>query len=309
MTDSYRRAQHLVSKGYQHNFADGWRVAVLDARTGAVIDGRRRIQENWTVDDFLSVEQPDGSLDDGLERDYARREQRFLNEVRAIAANTVITDKRKAAIDALAAAHLARSQSFAEAHRLAAMEALDEAPDRLARDPRALAAFVKQYGRAPQAGELQAIVAAAARKFAAEPDLFPSGVRRVDAGIREMLGKWTVQLVELADTLPGLVLPDNPVLHGRRSEGRFGFRAGVAIGDADTIIVPIRRRLAALYSGQPVATVRVTTLASLRWINSLLLRSALTEVACHPDDAQEVSRLIKNLDRYPPHLFDTIRIH
>ena len=53
------------------------------------------------------------------------------------------------------------------------------------------------------------------------------GVRRVDPGIQQLLAKWKVQLVGLADALPGFVLPDNPVLHGRRAEGRFGFRAGV----------------------------------------------------------------------------------
>ena len=82
-----------------------------------------------------------------------------------------------------------------------------------------------------------------------------------------------------------------------------------AVGDADLIIVPVSRRLAALYSGQFLPTVRIRTKASLRWINSLLIRSALNEVACHPDDALEASRLIKNLDRYPPTRFDAITIH
>jgi hypothetical protein len=53
----------------------------------------------------------------------------------------------------------------------------------------------------------------------------------------------------------------------------------------------------------------VRTKNSLRWINSLLLRSADREVVCHPEDAQECSRLIANLDRYPAHRFDRIPIH
>lgn len=308
-TDGVRRIQHLVSKGYQRNFAEGWRVAVLRARSGAVVDERRQIRENWVVEDFLSVRSPDGSFDDSLEREFAAREQRFLNVIRDVRLGAPVTPSQKAAIDDLAAAHLTRSQSFAEAHQSAANAALSEAPSRLAHDPRAVGAFARQYGRFPLPGELESIVAAAAQKFGDEPDLFASGVRRVDPGIQHLLAKWKVQLVGMADDLPGFLLPDNPVLHGMRAEGRFGFRAAVAVGEADLIIVPISRRLVALYSGQRLPDVRIRTKASLRWINSLLVRSAVSEVACNPQDAQEVSRLIKNLDRYPPTRFDAVTIH
>lgn len=308
MPDNPRRRQHLVSKGYQQNFADRWHVAVVDAHSGAVIDERRLTRENWVVDDFTSIMEPDGSIDDSLEREFAKREQRTLNVIRGITVNAPVSADQKTALDDLAALHLTRSRSFAEAHKTAVGKTLDEAPSRLSRDPRAMMAFARQHGRAPSAGELEAIVARAAREFAEEPDLFMSGVRRVDPVIQQLLRKWTVQLVGVADALPGFILPDNPVLHGRRTEGRFGFRDAVAIGDADTIIVPISRRLAALYSGQPLPSVHIYTKASLRWINSLLVRSALNEVACHPEDAQETSWLIANLDRYPPDKFDTVSV-
>lgn len=284
-------------------------MAVLDARSGAVVDERRHIKENWVAEHFLSVRRPDGSFDDTLEREFAKREQRFLNVIRGVRLDAPVFPGQKAAIDDLAAAHLTRSQSFAEAHHSAAKAALIGAPSRLAQDPRAIAAFGRQYGRDPLPGELESIVGAAARGFADGPDLFASGVRRVDPGIQQLLAKWKIQLVGLAADLPGFVLPDNPVLHGRRVEGRFGFRAGLAIGDADLIIVPIDRRLVALYSGQRLPAVRIRTKASLRWVNSLLIRSALKEVACHPDDAQEVARLIQNLDRYPTTRFDAVTIH
>ena len=308
-TDGPRQNQHLVSKGYQRNFADGWRVAVLDARSGGVVDGRRHIKENWVVEHFLSVSREDGTLDDTLEREFAKREQRFLNMIRDVRLDAPVTPAQKAAIHDLAAAHLTRSQSFAEAHDTAASATFVEARRRLARDPRAIEVFRRQYGRGPLPGELESIVDAEARRFADEPDLFASGVRRVDPGIQQLLAKWKVQLVGLAADLPGFVLPDNPVLHGKRVEGRFGFRDAVAIGEADQIIVPIDRRLTALYSSKRLPAVEIRTKESMRWVNSLLIRSALKEVVCHPDDAQEVARLIKNLDRYPTARFDAITLH
>ncbi len=47
---------------------------------------------------------------------------------------------------------------------------------------------------------------------------------------------------------------------------------------------------------------------SLRWVNALLMRSAVDEVACHPDDAADCSDLIAHLDRHMISGFDTITI-
>jgi Protein of unknown function (DUF4238) len=307
MSDNLRRNQHLVSKGYQRNFAEGQWIAVVDARTGKLVSPRRSISVNWRVPDFLSVISPDGDVDDSLEREFARSERVFLNVIRGIELHHPLSPAQKSALDALAATHAVRSLRFAIAHEVA-VSSIEQGSVGIAQDVRAVEAFTRDKGRPLNPGELEAVIAAAASDFAASPDLLASGIRRVAGGLQQLLGKWTIQLVGSSVDLPGFVLADHPVLHGRRSEGRFGFRDAGAIGDADLVVVPISRRLVAFYSARNLTDVRIRTKKGVRWVNSLLLRGAQSEVACHPDDAQETSRLIRDADRYPPTKFDSITI-
>ena len=101
--------------------------------------------------------------------------------------------------------------------------------------------------------------------------------------------------------MPGFVLADQPVVHARPDEGRYGFASQLAIGDANLIMVPIKRRLLAFYTVQPLANRDFTleTKRGLRIINAALCRNAVKEVACHSEDARDASYLIREIDRYP----------
>lgn len=310
MPEKPRRRQHLVSKGYQRNFAaDNTWVTVLDSSTGQILCPRRSIGANWRIDDFISVIFPDGSVDDALEREFGERERVFLRLVRQIQLNHPVSAANKAALDDLAAVHLARNSAFQVAHQRIVRGTMEQVWPRLAQDQRLLSRFTQQWGRAPEPGELEAIVASTGDAFVSSPDFFTSGVQRVAEGLLPLFAKWTVQLVGCADNLPGFVLADNPVVHGKRGEGLFGFLHAGAIGDADIMAVPISRRLVAFYCRSHSPDILIRTKKSLQWVNSLLLRVAQREVLCHPDDAQETSRLIQNIDRYPAAKFDSITIH
>lgn len=303
-----RRKQHLVSRGYQANFASAGMVTVLDVRTGRVVERSRSIRRNWRVDDFLSVVSAAGVIDDSLEREFGRRERVFLNAVRRLEPFKPLTDEQKRSLDALVATHLARSGSFAAAHGRVAQGAAQSSVPRLALDDRVVRSFHRERGRAPEPGELEGIIAASARAFLSDPRLLSSGIKRVSAGIEDLLAPLHVQLVALDSHLPGFALADMPVLHGRRTEGIFGFGAPVAVGDADIIVVPVMRRLAAFYTADPLPDVCVKTKNAWCWINALFLHGAAAEVACHPDDALDVARLIRDVDRYPPGRFDSVTI-
>jgi len=101
--------------------------------------------------------------------------------------------------------------------------------------------------------------------------------------------------------MPGFVLADQPVVHARPDEGRYGFASQLAVGDADLIMVPIKRRLLAFYTARPLVNRHFTlkTERGLRIINAALGRNAVKEVACHPDDARDVSNVIRHIDQYP----------
>lgn len=310
MPEKPRRRQHLVSKGYQRNFAaDHTWVSVLDVKTGQTVYAKRAIGANWRIDDFISVIFPDGTVDDALEREFGERERVFLRVVREIRLHRAVDREQKAALDELAAVHLARNSAFKVAHQKVVRRTLEQQWPKLAQDNRLRARFARQWGRSPEPGELEAIVASAGNAFVSSPDFFTSGVQRVASGFRPLLAKWRVQLVGCADDLPGFILSDNPVVHGRLSEGLFGFLQAGAIGDADMIVVPISRRLVAFYSGRKLPDILIRTKNSLQWVNAILMQGAQQEVLCHPDDAQHTSRLIRNLDRYPAARFDTINIH
>jgi hypothetical protein len=101
--------------------------------------------------------------------------------------------------------------------------------------------------------------------------------------------------------MPGFVLADQPVVHARPDEGRYGFASQLAVGDADLIMVPIKRRLLAFYTVQPLANRDFTlkTKRGVRIINAALCRNAVMEVACHPDDVSDTSHVIRYRDQYP----------
>jgi hypothetical protein len=129
-------------------------------------------------------------------------------------------------------------------------------------------------------------------------------MRRVAKGLPALFGRFSVQLVEAPVWMAGFVLADQPVLHARRDKGRYGFAGHLAVGDADLIMVPIRRRLLAFHTVKPLPNFTLATKRDLRVINAALCRNALQEVASHPDDALEVSQLIRSIDRYPASALD-----
>jgi hypothetical protein len=289
---SERQQQHLVSKGLQKSFADDDRVAVLDAGSGATLCRRRPIQSNWRIENFVAV---------ALESKFAKIEGRVFDQVRRITP-TRITDEQKRALDLLAAIHLVRSLSFVKMHGQVTDAYFENCEADFIEDPQVLEAFVFDRGREPAPGELESRIAEEVRKFQAK-DLTARGMRRVRAGVFGMLDRFRVQLVEAPSWMPGFVLADQPVLHARPSEERYGFASQLALGDADLIMMPIHRRLVAFYTGQPLLNQHYTLKTErrgLRVINAALCRNAVKEVACHPDDARDVSsNVIRHIDEYP----------
>jgi hypothetical protein len=240
--DPHRSRNHLVSRGYQQNFAKAGRLAILTTPTGSAIAGGRPTKTNWVQDDFLTV-YIDGTADDSLEREFAKVERRVLNQIRDI--TTIrLTAEHKEALDQVAAIHLVRSLTFAAGHEELVKKWFSDSVTRLAADPRVCALFEAEYGRLPADGELERMVAGMALKMMTVGDITANGMRRVSASLTEILAKWTVQLVEAPEWMPGFVLADQPIVHVRPEEGRYGFRSQLAVGDANLLLMPIHRRLA-----------------------------------------------------------------
>jgi hypothetical protein len=80
-----RQQQHVVSKGLQKNFADADdRVTVIDAQSGAPIALDRPIKSNSSQENFLTYVDSTGHPNQSLEREFAKTEQKALNQIRDI---------------------------------------------------------------------------------------------------------------------------------------------------------------------------------------------------------------------------------
>jgi hypothetical protein len=175
---------------------------------------------------------------------------------------------------------------------------------RLARDlagqPDVQQKFLSVLGRLPYPGELEEMAA----RYAAtqvETNAFHIGsLLRLQRQIDTRLRRHAVQVATIASDLPGLALGDVPVVHAQLATQRFGFAEDLAIDDADLIWAPISRRVAVLFTAEPMADAHVRTKKLLRKLNALTLRTALREVACHPDDALHLQRLQRDLSGILP---------
>lgn len=296
-TDPLRRRQHLVSKGYQENFARNHRVAVVDRSTGKLIE-ERETKRNWRENDFVTVFDADGQPDDSLEREFAELERTVLNKIREISSAPMRSDQRSA-LDQLAAIHLTRSLNYASRHHEVTEAFFDDAVCEFMMDPRLRQLFEADHRRAPFPGELEALITQQVQQFRAQPDLLANGMRHGVASITQILARWQVELIAAPGGLPGFVLPDHPVLHAARTQGRYGFRDHLAVGDADLLMVPIRRRLLACYTNGHGGLKTLRTKKQIQLVNAALCRNARLEVACHPEDARDVGNAIRNSDRLP----------
>lgn len=255
-TEPTRTQQHLVSRGYQQNFADDRFVSIVNSETGAIVDERRPTKTNWRVPDFLSVMNPDGEPDDALEKEFAQDERIILNRVRDIRAFAKVADEQKHAVDVLTAIHIVRSRSYEKRHVEVVTGWLTNDASQIADRPELRAHFVAWQGRQPAPGELERMVTKQALALGRDPNLHPNGVRYGATRLGQLFSHWFLQLVEIDLKLPGLVLPDYPILHGRLGRGLFGFDAG-PVGESDIVLVPITRRLAGVYSPSRLADVRI----------------------------------------------------
>lgn len=292
-------ADHWVSRGLQSNFAsEQKRVAIINVREARIVDNGRPIKSNFREVGFTTFLEA-GVPNDLLERAFASVERTVLNQIRQVDISNR-SPAEKAAVANLFAIHLVRSPSFKRFHiEVMANFGASDVP-RIARDRRLSSRFEREFDRPPTEGELVELVHRQYESMMSDPmTLVQSMVRQHDQ-MAEKLNRFHMQVVEFARDVPGLVLGDTPVVHADTRNDRYGFRDRLALGDANLIIGPLTRRVAACLTARPFCPVRVTTRRLADDINSIFLRAADREVACHPDDARKLRQTASRLDRHRP---------
>jgi hypothetical protein len=263
---------HLVSRGYQQNFAtEDKRVSVLDVATGRVIDRHRPIKSNFVAPDFTAFVDASGAVDQQLERDFARIERVVLDQTRRVAPDCYGPDQQGAIINLLAV-HLVRSAAFKVAHDVIVSQVRDDDLPGYEDHEQLKTAFARQYGRPPRPGEIREIAVQQLTDRVGSNEMLVDSMARNHDRMVDFLNAFHVQLVTLKPTLPGFILGDVPVVHGHSATNRFGFRNHLAIGDSDLIIAPLtdgdNRPLS------PDVTAAVTTIREARLANGGVFEAA-----------------------------------
>jgi len=292
---------HLVSRGYQQNFAtDDKRVAVINAVTGQLVDSERAIKSNFRLEGFTLIEGDDGAIDTTLEKEFAGVERVVLDQIRRASPDNCGSSQH-AAVVRLFALHLARSETLRDSH--------DDQVDQMRRhdlptfedDEELRAKFVQHIGREPVPGELVDLAIAQLDNLRRGNRWFVERLRVIVEDLVALMEPLHVQLITIAEPsgprvrpLPGFVLGDVPVVHANSETGQFGFADSLAVGDANLIIGPLTRRTAACLSAMPFPHVTLTTKRSVQEINATFVKGCRQEVACHPDDARETRNVVSH---------------
>lgn len=306
MTSGRLPYDHWVSRGYQNNFAStDKRVAILDVATRRICDRARPTKSNFGEPGFTTYLIGDSPVDH-LEKGFASVEQSVLNQVRAVSA-TNRDPVLAGAVANLFAIHLVRSPSFRDFHAEVLHGFRQNGATELAADPRLPAVFEQHIGRPPAEGELLDTAQAQLDRFLEDPSLLAEAMARQHDKIAEKLSRFDLQVIEIAQGLPGLVLADTPVVHAHLDSGRYGFRDRLALLDASLIIGPVTRSVAACFSATRLSPATIRTHKALDALNALFIRAAAREVACHPDDARRLQQVAAGLDRLPPRHFLDLR--
>jgi len=298
--------QHLVSKGYQKNFANSdLRVSVFDCTTGHEV-GRQPhpIKRNFIEDHFNTL-RPDGGGDDfALEREYSMMESTTLSRIRQLTPRTTDSKLLASAI-ALSAMHLVRSHAYRDFQSDLIARLDDEHSQSVEHDSNLKAIFTRQHNRPPDSGELAALSHEVLQGRVRSNELFVNGSRHAFNSITTILSKLHVQVIDIGPTIKnGFAFGDVPVVHLNTNTLSFGFRDRLALGDADLVMTPLTRRTAAFFTSGPrhASQLRtVTTHAILRAVNTLTIDASLRTVACHPDDLDEIARTWRYREKHRHH--------
>ena len=73
---------HIVSRGWQKNVADGHELAILDVITGKIVDPDRPIKSIFAELDFLTYTDAAGNAIREVDEAFTKIERKVLNKIR-----------------------------------------------------------------------------------------------------------------------------------------------------------------------------------------------------------------------------------
>jgi len=297
--DPLTERHHLVTRGYQQNFADDQkRIAVVSTSTGKVIDAARPIKSNFVAPGYTAHVTPSGEAVATLEHEFAKVERSMTDQIRR-ASPTYLGETTRQAIITLFAMHLVRSPSFLATHERIAQEVVEERVPRLIEREGLLQNYRQQFGASATVTEMQNHVRDLWAEMLEGNRMHVDGMIRQYNTLLDYLSRFHIQLLTVGIPDYGFVLSDVPVVHANTAAKRYGFRDGLGVAEADLFIGPLTRTTAALFSCHRERHETFRVKKKLDRINAVFVRAANAEIACHPADALALTRLWRRLDRTP----------
>lgn len=277
------KRHHLVSRGYLRFFATKERLWLCDKSAMSV--KKVGIGDVFVRTHFNSVGDEFGRLLE-IESFWSGIESRILPLVRRVVCDDS-ADERDA-IRELIVLHLIRSSAHAEMFDRVFHDSSESLPREIARERGVNDAFVTEYGRRPERGEIEHIARAMWATRIRKNRLRIETMQEHYWKLLRLLAPTHVQLVRAQARNPGFITGDTPVMHADELGIRMGFHASLAVMDAALIYMPLGRRVAATLVSrwEPDAWVNPV---GVRLLNNWSWRAAKRFVVASPlDDPQRI---------------------
>lgn len=241
----------------------------------------------------------DGELNTSLEDTFCSMESTVLHRIRKVS-RTNAGAAEKESVACLFAIHLVRSPSFKDIHTMVVESKRSDLVNELAADDEIVAKFIEITGRPPDRGELARLAQHGYGEIVEDPTVLADSTIHLHERINTHLNQIHMQIIEVPDDLPGLVLADTSIVHAYPPDKRYGFRDGLGIEAATLMIGPLTRRIAVAFTTRQTAN----RVFKYRWevdtLNAIFIRNARSEVACHPDDDKTSRQAFSRRHDNPP---------
>lgn len=273
-----RNRHHVVSRGYQRNFAAGELIRLVDkrSRTYATVGTRDAFVEQ----DFNSRRMPDQTWDDELEGEW-RRAEHLLPVLRRVGTSEETPTDREL-IKPVIALHIARSYGFVELSNRIHDQVGSETGKRMGADPEMVRLYEQQVGHLAADGEIEAYVAGHMQTIKEDRQLLIERMAYAyNWALQNFLPRLRLQVLHAPPPFEW-VTGDSPVLVGDQLGTKLLSRGQIAMGDSQTVYFPLTRYVAVTAWARDSEPDTTPPPASLQQINWMMWRNCLRYVACHP---------------------------
>ncbi len=251
---------------------------------------RRAIRGILSGPNNLNVVDADGRITHDYEDFWSSLESECGEAMKQVRESRALgSPEEQAAISKTAALHWSRGKAMRSASEALGQQASEHSYCGLLDRKEELAAvFQQDFSRPPQPGEVEALARAAfeARRSSNQVSV-DSMLNQFEKFLAWTENKYLELLISESPTV-GFSTSDSPVVHVNRKTGQVGLACGLALCDADLVLLPLGRHLACAFTVNQSSPLRLDS----EWVEKvnkeLIWPNAHEHVISHPDEPSSV---------------------